>query len=114
MFAKDLAATWVERLTRAGIAAQVAMQLEEVMDDAVTIDQGLSVRRDHPGVGVVRAPGVAPRLSLTPARLAEPAPLPGWDGRAVLKLAGLADRADELVAKGVVAEELPGGIDAVV
>ena len=113
-FAKDDAATWVERLTRAGIAASVALQLEEVMDDPVTIEQGLSIERDHRGAGVVRSPGPAPRLSLTPARIASPAPLPGWDGREVLALAGLADSADELIARGVVAEELPGGLDAVV
>jgi crotonobetainyl-CoA:carnitine CoA-transferase CaiB-like acyl-CoA transferase len=114
-FAGETAATWVERLTAAGVAAQVALQLEEVMDDPVTVAQGLSVVRDHRGAGAVRAPGVAPRLSLTPARLAAPAPLPGWDGREVLALAGLtAEQADALIAKGVVLEEMPGGLDAVV
>jgi crotonobetainyl-CoA:carnitine CoA-transferase CaiB-like acyl-CoA transferase len=113
-FAKADAETWVARLTRAGIAAHVVLQLEEVMDDPATIAQGLSVKRDHPGAGVVRAPGTAPRLSLTPSRLAYPATLPGWNGREVLALAGLADQADELIAKGIVVEEMPGGLDAVV
>jgi crotonobetainyl-CoA:carnitine CoA-transferase CaiB-like acyl-CoA transferase len=113
-FSSVAAAAWVERLTAAGLSAAIALQLEEVMEEDYVKASGLSVLRDHPGVGLVRAPGTAPRLSLTPARLSSPAPLPGWDGREVLEAAGLGARYDELVAKGAILPELPGGAAAVV
>ncbi|MGE0060110.1 MAG: CaiB/BaiF CoA transferase family protein, partial [Dehalococcoidia bacterium] len=102
VFADDTAEAWVARLTAAGVAAAVVLQLEEVMDEAWVAESGLSVWRDHPGVGVVRSPGPAPRLSLTPVRVPSPAPLPGWDAQAVLAAVGLGDRYGELVAKGVI------------
>jgi crotonobetainyl-CoA:carnitine CoA-transferase CaiB-like acyl-CoA transferase len=114
VFAGATAETWVARLTAAGLSAAVALQLEEVMEEEFVKKSGLSVWRDHPGVGVVRSPGPTPRLSLTPAVVPAPAPLPGWDARAVLEAAGLGERYDELVAKGVILPEMPGGAAAVV
>jgi crotonobetainyl-CoA:carnitine CoA-transferase CaiB-like acyl-CoA transferase len=113
-FAAGAAEAWVARLNAAGIAAAVALQLEEVMEEDYVKQSGLSILRDHPGIGVVRAPGPAPRLSRTPVRVPAAAPLPGWDAQAVLDAAGLGDRYAELVEEGVIAPELPGGVAAVV
>jgi crotonobetainyl-CoA:carnitine CoA-transferase CaiB-like acyl-CoA transferase len=113
-FSTAPAQLWVERLQAAGVAAHLVLQLEEVMEDGWTKAHGLSILRDHPGVGTVRSPGPAPGLSLTPVRVAAPAPLPGWDAQELLERAGLGDQAGELIAKGIILEELPGGAAAIV
>ena len=113
-FTTDTAESWVGRLRDAGLSAAIALQLEEVMEEDWTKESGLSIWRDHPGVGSVRSPGPAPRLSLTPARILSPAPLPGWDAQAVLDAAGIGDRYAELVASGIILPEMPGGAAAVV
>lgn len=113
-FSTATADEWVERLNAAGIAAHVVLHVEETMEDPAAKAAGLSVLRDHVGIGVVRSPGHAPNLSLTPAITTAPASLPGWDYREVLAAIGLADQAEELIANGTIAEALPGGAAAIV
>lgn len=105
-FAGDTARTWVERLTARGVAAQVCHDVAEVMADPLSRQRGLSVVREHPGVGPVRSIGPGPRMSVTAVRAGRPVGLPGADTRAVLAELGLADRYGTLVGAGVVADRL--------
>lgn len=52
-------------------------------------------------------PGPVPRLSRTPGRVRDGAPVVGADTRAVLAEAGLGDEVDDLLSSGVVAEAQP-------
>jgi crotonobetainyl-CoA:carnitine CoA-transferase CaiB-like acyl-CoA transferase len=96
-FSKESAGTWAARLTQIGISAQVVMTVYELMEDEAVQERGLSVGRDHPGVGTVRNVCSLPRLSSTPVSLA-PAPAVGWHTLDVLEEAGI-DQFDALVAK---------------
>ncbi len=58
---------WIERLTSAGIGAQpIVSDIQALMDDPWVQSHGLSVTRDHEGLGPVTTTGATPRLSLTP------------------------------------------------
>lgn len=102
-FAVLPAATWVERLTAAGVGAHVLRDIQEVMEDPWAKAHGLSVERDFPELGRVRTVGPSGRLSWTPPRLTAPAAPPGSHNRDVLAEIGLGDRYEELVATGVLA-----------
>jgi crotonobetainyl-CoA:carnitine CoA-transferase CaiB-like acyl-CoA transferase len=110
-FRRDTAASWVERLQQKGIAAHLALTVEQVMEDSLVKARGLSTVRDHEGVGFIRNPGPTGRLSLTPARLTAPAPRPGLQSRSVLVDLGYGARADDLIARNVVREELPDSVE---
>lgn len=100
-------ATWVERLRAAGLGAHAALTVEELMDDPWVVGHGLSLTREHDGLGLVRTNGPGQRLYRTSAVAGAPASIPGADGRAVLAECGLADRFEALVAAGVLAVEAP-------
>jgi crotonobetainyl-CoA:carnitine CoA-transferase CaiB-like acyl-CoA transferase len=104
LFAKATAAEWVARLTRAGVGAHVHVEFEELFDDERTKRRGLSIVREHPGIGPVRAPGPGPRLGRTRVEPARPAAAVGADARDVLQSIGLEERLDELIAAGAIAE----------
>lgn len=105
-FATAPAQTWVARLAAAGVAAQVCRTVEEVMADPLSQARGLSIVRDHPGIGPVRSIGPGPRMTRTPVRPGRAVGLPGADTAAVLAELGLADRYPQLLAGGAVAERL--------
>ncbi|MEX2080105.1 MAG: hypothetical protein WEC33_00685, partial [Dehalococcoidia bacterium] len=66
---------------------------------------GLSVTRDHEGLGPVTTNGAVPRLSRTPPVPGRPAPPPGSDAASILAEIGLLADLDRLVAEGVIVLE---------
>jgi crotonobetainyl-CoA:carnitine CoA-transferase CaiB-like acyl-CoA transferase len=96
------AATWVEHLAGAGIAAHVLTTTREVMDDPWAKAHGLSITREHEGFGLVDTTGPSPRLSRTPVVPGRPAPKYGADTEAILAEHGLAGERDRLVGAGAV------------
>lgn len=106
-FARDRLGVWLALFEEAGIAAHDLVDIEALMEDPEVKQQGLSIVRDHPGVGPVRMAGPTPRLSRTPVKVTRPAAPPGTDTRSVVADAGLADRFEALASAGVVAEALP-------
>jgi crotonobetainyl-CoA:carnitine CoA-transferase CaiB-like acyl-CoA transferase len=87
---------WVERLRKAGIAAQVRVPVAELMVDPYVRSRGLSVAQDVDGVGETTAPGLPVRLSRTPMRLGEPPHRPGADALRILEEIGLAEELPKL------------------
>ena len=100
-FSGDSVVSWVAKLE----CAHPLVEIEDLMEDQYVRVDALSVVREHPGFGAVRLVGPSPRLSRTPVRVAEPAPTPGRDSRAVL-----GTRYDELAARGVAADSLPDDV----
>jgi crotonobetainyl-CoA:carnitine CoA-transferase CaiB-like acyl-CoA transferase len=96
---------WVAGLVAAGVGAHhVVQSTGELMADPWNIDHGLSVTREHPGIGLVTTTGPAPRLSRTPVTAGRPVALVGGDTREVLAEIGWSDRGDALVESGVLVE----------
>ncbi len=94
------------RLTAAGIGAhRVVMEVRKLMDDPWVTSHGLSITREHAGIGPVTTCGPAPRLSRTPVRPGRPAPMPGGDAREILEEHGLGAEYQRLVDSGVVVVE---------
>jgi crotonobetainyl-CoA:carnitine CoA-transferase CaiB-like acyl-CoA transferase len=105
-FGSANAAHWTERLGKAGIAAHVVCTIDEAMSSNTARARGLSVVRDHPGVGKVRSVGPGPRLSRTPARLTAPAAQPGARSAETLNALGWGHSWSELVRDEIVADRL--------
>jgi crotonobetainyl-CoA:carnitine CoA-transferase CaiB-like acyl-CoA transferase len=92
-FASDTVATWVARLTQAGIGAHRYIgDLEQLMADPWVIAHELSLTREHDEMGLVTTCGPAPRLSRTPIRVGQPASKPGSEAYEILSEVGLSDR----------------------
>ncbi|MBI2765201.1 MAG: CoA transferase [Chloroflexi bacterium] len=106
-FALASVAEWVERLTAEGVGAHAALSVEEVMEDPWAVAHGLSLTREHDGMGLLRTNGPGQRLSRTPAIPGAPASVPGADAHSVFSEAGLAAQLEALVQAGVVAVEAP-------
>jgi crotonobetainyl-CoA:carnitine CoA-transferase CaiB-like acyl-CoA transferase len=104
-FASASSDAWLNRLTAGGFGVQPALTVEDVMQDAWVIDRGLSLTREHDGIGRVQTNGPGQRLSRTPARPGDPASLPGADAPEVFARYGLAGKLESLVAQGVLAIE---------
>jgi crotonobetainyl-CoA:carnitine CoA-transferase CaiB-like acyl-CoA transferase len=94
-FPGEPAATWVQRLCDAGIAAQAVAPVAELMQDENVKRRGLSVSRDVEGAGETTAPGLSVHFSRTPMRLGEPH-RPGSDAAAILQRIGMGDRLAKL------------------
>ncbi|HLZ68511.1 MAG TPA: CoA transferase [Dehalococcoidia bacterium] len=105
-FARRPRQAWVDALTAAGIGAQRTATVPELMMDGWVMAHGLSLRREHDGLGEITTNGPAPRLSRTPVRPGRPAPRPGSDARSILAEIGLADDLDGLAERGVVRLDL--------
>ena len=98
----------------AGVSASINFDFYgEVMQDPVVQRRGLSLLRQHAELGEVRSIGPVRRLSRTPIQPAFAAPPAGWHTRELVAEAGLGDRADELIARGIVAERQPEGVSPV-
>ena len=80
------------------------------MADPVHIARGLSILRDHPGLGWICNVGRSRRFSRTPVDPLFAAPLIGCDSRAMVGETGWGARFSELIADGIVAEKLPAGM----
>jgi crotonobetainyl-CoA:carnitine CoA-transferase CaiB-like acyl-CoA transferase len=75
----------VERFTQIGFGAhRVLNDTRDLMDDPWVINHGLSVTREHGGVGTVTTTGPAPRLSRSPVGPGRAAPALGSDAGSIL------------------------------
>jgi len=101
-FKAEPVATWVHRLTRAGVGSHALKTVREIMDDPWAKDHGLSLTRDHPGFGLIDTTGPAPRLSRTPVVPGRPAPQYGADTEEILAEHGLSSDMNRLVSSGAV------------
>jgi crotonobetainyl-CoA:carnitine CoA-transferase CaiB-like acyl-CoA transferase len=88
-FAAAPADAWIRHLQAAGLGAHKLCPVDDVMRDPWAEARGLSLTREHPGIGLVRTIGPVPRLSRTPVVPGRPAPLPGADGDAIRAELGL-------------------------
>lgn len=89
------------------LGIELLADLEEAMESPLSKERGLSVVREHPGVGPMRMAGPSARLSVTPPRLTTPVGPPGSDTRDVMIALGREAEYDELIAGGVIQEGLP-------
>ncbi len=106
LFASGPAASSVSKLQAAGIGAHAVVQdFRALMDDPWAEAHGLSVTREHEGLGPVTTIGPSPRLSRTPAVPGRPAPVPGSDAASILADIGMLDQMDRLVEDRVVVVE---------
>ncbi len=106
VFAQSPVEKLVERLAADGIGAQRAATVPELMADDWVMAHGLSLRREHDGLGEVTTNGPAPRLSHTPVQPGRPAPPPGSDAASILAEIGLADDLNALAEQGIVRLDL--------
>lgn len=106
-FALEPADTWVARLAAAGAGAHRVTTVPEIMADPWVLAHGLSLVREHEGVGLMTTNGPGQRLSRTPAVPGAPASIPGADARSVFAEYGLEDHFENLVKAGVLRIEGP-------
>lgn len=71
------------------VPASAILKLEEVADDPQVKHNEIFVERDHPVAGRVREPRPAARLSATPQRVSDPAPLFGQHSDEIVRELGL-------------------------
>ncbi len=81
--------SWVRRIVAAGLGAHHLRPVDEVMQYPRAVPAGLSLTREHVGLGLVRTTGPVPRLSRTPLVAGCPAAPPGSDGAAIRAVLGL-------------------------
>jgi len=76
---------WVQRLNAVGVGAhRVVNDTNDLMNDPWVQAHGLSITREHSGLGLVTTTGPAPRLSRTPVTSGPPAPALGEHAAAIL------------------------------
>lgn len=96
-------AHWTHVLAHAGISAEpVVLDLHALMADPRVVARGLSLSREHAGLGVVTTTAPSIRMQRTPVRPGAPASKPGEDAAVILAECGLAGQLDRLVRQGVV------------
>ena len=96
----------MSKLQAAGAGAHAVVQdFRALMDDPWAQAHGLSVTREHDGLGPVTTIGPSPRLSRTPPAPGRPAPIPGADAASILADIGMLGELDRLVRAGVVVTE---------
>lgn len=79
------AAEAVSRLLENNIGAQELLWLNDVMMDPHVVGAGLSVVRDHEGIGLLRTTGPGTWLSESTVTVGKPATIPGTDIESVLE-----------------------------
>lgn len=82
---------WFELLSEKNVPVAKAYTLEEVAKDPQIIHRQMVMEIDHPTLGKIRQPGIAIKLSETPARIRRLAPLPGEHTDEILKELGYTD-----------------------
>ncbi|HWI74703.1 MAG TPA: CoA transferase [Baekduia sp.] len=112
-FATADAKTWVARLQAQDLGAQVLRKVDEVMEDQVSRDLGLSLVKDFPELGPMRVIGPSGRLVDTPARPGRAVGPAGADAAVVLARIERQDELDRLIAQRVVHTELAQGTQMV-
>lgn len=97
-------ADWVADLVAAGVPCGPIQDYAQAAADPQLGARGMVATVDHPVEGTMRVLGIPVRLSATPGRVVDPAPLLGQHTRSVLAWLGLSEReTDELFDQGVVA-----------
>jgi crotonobetainyl-CoA:carnitine CoA-transferase CaiB-like acyl-CoA transferase len=96
-------AEWEALLHAHGVAAHAFRSIAQVMDDDIAIARGLSVTREHPGLGSGREVGQIVRFASRPDLTLPPATAPGWHTRQILTEMGRAAELEQLLAQRVVA-----------
>jgi hypothetical protein len=105
-FASGNVDSWVAKLQAAGAGAHAVVQdFRQLMEDPWVIERGLSITREHDGLGPVTTIAPSPKLSRTPAVPGRPAPIPGSDAASILADIGMLDQLHRLVEAGVVVTE---------
>ncbi len=106
IFAEGSSGRWVAELCAAGAGAHAILQdYRALMEDPWVVERGLSITRDHEGLGPVTTIAPSPKLSRTPATPGRPAPPPGSDVASILAEIGMLSELDRLVEAGVVVTE---------
>lgn len=95
-------AHWVEALTEVGIGATALGTIRAMMDDPYATGRGLSLTREHHGIGLVQTTGPAPMMSRTPLRPGRPAPPPGADSADIIDELGRGEQLARMIASGAV------------
>lgn len=85
------ARVWIDRLIAAGAGAHELIPVEALMSDAWVQARGLSITRDHEGIGQVTSIGAVARLSRTPAVPGHPAVPAGSSAAEVLGEIGMSE-----------------------
>jgi crotonobetainyl-CoA:carnitine CoA-transferase CaiB-like acyl-CoA transferase len=106
-FATASASIWEDRLRAAGVPAQIYRSSSEVMEDDLAIGRGLSVIRNHPGLGEARGIGVIRRFSSSLTRQINPTPAPGYHTVSILEELGYGAEVEGLLRDEVAAGPSP-------
>lgn len=95
-------AEWLELLEAHDVPAAPVRTIEALFDDPQVKHNEMVVELRHPKLGRIRQMGIPVRLSVTPGRLARPAPMLGEHTEEVLREYGFGpEEVAELRAKGV-------------
>jgi len=102
---RDIASA-VAELNAAGIGAQPCLKdVRQLMENPWVQAHGLSITRDHDGLGPTTTIGPSARLARTPMTPGRPAPIPGSDAASILSEIGLRADMDRLVQQKIVVTE---------
>lgn len=104
-FAAASADEWTARLLAVGAGAHRVTSPGQMMTDPWAREHGLSVTREHDGIGLMTHIGPSPRLSRTPPQPGRPTPPPGADAASILEEIGRAGDLDRLVQSGIIVTE---------
>ena len=92
---------WTALLVEQRIGAYSSRSVDNVMNDPAATRLGMSITRDHDGVGSITTNGPSAHLSRTPLVPGKPAAVPGADGIAVLSNIMDTDEITSLIQDGV-------------
>lgn len=95
---------WIERLAAIDVGVHGLPSIREIMSDPWVISHGLSITREHEGVGMVTSVGPPSRVSRTPTQPGRAVRPPGADNREILGEIGMSRMFDEFVSKKVIVE----------
>jgi len=96
-------ATWVDRLTQAGLSCDPIQSLDQVLCDPQVRAREMIVPVAHPVAGSIDMIGVPVKLSQTPGRIGSPPPTKGQHTEQILNMLGYTeDEINSLREEGVV------------
>lgn len=109
IFLKAPVAKWLASLSMAGVSATCCSTLYDFYDDPAILDEGSVVSRPHHWLGDVQHAGLGVKLSRTPQKLGNPAPLVGEHTTGMLsELLGYSgERIEALLQDKIIEEGIP-------